>query len=127
VSLVLWLLDVPVAVVAGTAAVALTLAAAGLAIGVASYRHLGHALAPHHLVSGAGSLQRSRVVLELDGIIGWVVRQSWWQRRSGLATLVATTAAGPERVLVVDVPLGDAVRLADAATPGMLDEVLAGR
>ncbi len=125
-GLVLWWLDVPGSVVAGAAAAALALTAAGLVTAVASYRHLGHALAPDHLVSGAGSLQRSRVVLERDGIIGWVVRESWWQRRSGLATLIATTAAGPERVVVTDLPLGDAVRLADAATPGMLDEVLAG-
>ena len=95
-----------------------------LATGVASYRHLGHALAPGHLVSGAGALQRSRTVLERDGIIGWVVRQSWFQRRVGLATLVATTAAGPESVVVVDLPLAQAIALADAATPGMLDEVL---
>ena len=89
-----------------------------------AYRHLGHALAPDHLVSGAGALQRTRTVLERDGIIGWVVRQSWFQRRSGLATLVATTAAGPEQVVVVDVPLADAVRLADAATPGLLTPLL---
>ena len=82
----------------------------GVATGVASYRHLGHALAPDHLVSGAGALQRSRTVLERDGIIGWVVRQSWFQRRVGLATLVATTAAGPESVVVVDLPLAQAVR-----------------
>ena len=75
-------------------------------------------------MSGAGALQRTRTVLERDGIIGWVVRQSWFQRRVGLATLVATTAAGPESVVVVDLPLAQAIALADAATPGMLDEVL---
>ena len=32
-------------------------------------------------------------------------QQSWWQRRIGLADLVATTAAGAERVLVRDVRL----------------------
>ena len=61
-----------------------------------------------------------RTVLETDGIIGWVVSQSWWQRRIGLADLTATTAAGTERVLVRDVRLEVAVALADRATPGML-------
>jgi putative membrane protein len=120
-----WIAGAPGAVVALGLVVVALLAVAGVATGVASYRHLGHALAPGHLVSGARSLQRSRTVLERDGIIGWVVRQSWFQRRVGLATLVATTAAGPESVVVVDLPLAQAVALADAATPGMLSEVLA--
>jgi putative membrane protein len=124
-TLVAWVVGVPgELVVLGFAAVVL-LGAAGVAAGIASYRHLGHALAPDHLVSGAGALQRSGTVLERDGIIGWVVRQSWFQRRVGLATLVATTAAGPESVAIVDLPLARAVALADAATPGMLGEVLA--
>jgi putative membrane protein len=117
---VLWLLGAPAWTVGTAAAAAVALGLAGTVVGVMAYRHLGHALAPDHLVSGGGALQRTRTVLERDGIIGWVVRQSWFQRRSGLATLVATTAAGPERVVVVDVPLADAVRLADAATPGLL-------
>ena len=123
-TLAAWIAAVPGDVVAlGLVAVVL-LAGAGFATGMASYGHLGHALAPGHLVSGARSLQRSRTVLERDGIIGWVVRQSWFQRRVGLATLVATTAAGPESVVVVDLPLAQAIALADAATPGMLSEVL---
>ena len=99
---------------------ALLLAAA--AIGEATYRHLGHALAGDHLVAGSGQLARIRTVLETDGIIGWVVSQSWWQRRIGLADLVATTAAGNERVLVRDVRLEVGVALAQAATPELVRE-----
>lgn len=95
------------------------------AVGEASYRHLGHALAGDHLVAGSGLVARVRTALETDGIIGWVVSQSWWQRRIGLADLVATTAAGHERVLVRDVRLEVAVELADAATPGLLTDFLA--
>ena len=101
-------------------AVALLLAAA--AVGEASYRHLGHALTGDHLVAGSGQLARIRTVLETDGIIGWVVSESWWQRRIGLADLVATTAAGDERVLIHDVRLDVGVALADAATPGLLTD-----
>ena len=92
------------------------------AAGEASYRHLGHALAADHLVAGGGTFARIRTVLETDGIIGWVVSQSWWQRRIGLADLTATTAAGTERVLVRDVRLDVAVALADRATPGLLTD-----
>ena len=102
--------------------VAVTAAALALAalVGESSYRHLGHHLVGDHLIAGSGALTRVRTVLETDGIIGWVLRQSWWQRRVGLTDLVATTAAGAERVLVRDVRLDAAVALADAATPGLL-------
>ena len=119
---VAWWFDLPwewVAVVA----VLLLLGAA--AAGESSYRHLGHALAGDHLVAGSGVLARIRTVLETDGIIGWVVTQSWWQRRIGLADLTATTAAGAERVLVRDLRLDLAVALADRATPGLLTEFVA--
>jgi putative membrane protein len=100
----------------------------GVAVAETSYRHLGHALAadatdataPSHLVVGHPQVARVRTVLEADGIIGWVLTESWFQRRLGLADLVATTAAGAERVVVRDVPRERAIVLADAATPGVL-------
>jgi putative membrane protein len=101
----------------------------GLPLGAAaaetSYRHLGHALAPDaaapsHLVVGHPQVARVRTVLETDGIIGWVLTESWFQRRLGLADLVATTAAGAEKVVVRDVPRSRAIVLADVATPGVL-------
>ena len=114
-----WWFDLPWSWVAGLAVVLAVLAAV---VGESSYRHLGHALAGRHLVAGSGALARIRTVLETDGIIGWVVTQSWWQRRIGLADLTATTAAGAERVLVRDVRLEVAVALADRATPGLLTD-----
>ena len=103
-------------------AVAVTALALAALVGESTYRHLGHTLAGDHLVAGSGALARIRTVLETDGIIGWVVSQSWWQRRIGLADLTATTAAGAERVLVRDVRLDIAVALADRATPGLLTD-----
>lgn len=96
----------------------------GALLGEAEYHHLGHGLTDEHLVAGSGTLTRTRTALERDGIIGWVVNQSWFQRRRDLATLIATTAAGTERVVVRDLPHDRAVELADAATPGMLTEFL---
>ncbi len=104
------------------AAIGAALLALAAAAGEASYRHLGHDLAGDHLVAGGGTFARIRTVLETDGIIGWVVSQSWWQRRVGLVDLTATTAAGTERVLVRDVRLDVAVALADRATPGLLTD-----
>ena len=88
------------------------------------YRSLGHAVAGSFLVTRAGSLYRRRDVLQCEGIIGWNVRQTFFQRRAGLATLTATTAAGRQRYAVRDVPLGLALPLARRAVPGLLDDFL---
>lgn len=100
------------------------LVAGAMASGEASYRHLGHALTERHLVVGPPRIARSRTALETDGVIGWVLDQGWWQRRIGLVDLVATTAAGRERVVVRDVRLEVAVALAERATPGLLTDFL---
>ena len=110
-----WPWWLPVAVALGSATV-------GALVAEASYRHLGHVLTDEHLVAGSGALVRARTVLETDGIIGWVVSQSFFQRRAGLAHLTATTAAGGERVVVRDVPFERALSLAHAATPGVLTD-----
>ena len=88
------------------------------------YRSLGHALVGGFLVTRAGSFERRRDVLECDGIIGWNLRQSFFQRRSGLVTLTATTAAGRQRYAVTDVPLPMAVSLGNRAVPGLLTDFL---
>jgi len=88
------------------------------------YRSMGHALAGGALVTQQRSLGRRRDVLELDGIIGWNLRQTFFQRRAGLATLTATTAAGRQQYAVTDVPLPLAVSLGDRALPGLLGDFL---
>ncbi|GLW24768.1 hypothetical protein Mame01_48100 [Microbispora amethystogenes] len=88
------------------------------------YRSLGHALTSGYLVTRWGSLVRRRVVLRCDGVIGWTVERSFFQRRAGLATLTATTAAGGQSYQVRDVELAEALRLATAGTPGLLDPFL---
>ncbi|MGB3185610.1 MAG: PH domain-containing protein [Ornithinimicrobium sp.] len=83
----------------------------------AQYRNLGHGLTEHHVMSGHGAFSRTREVLERAGVIGWVIRQSYFQRRLGLATLVATTAAGSESVTIHDIPLELGIALAAATSP----------
>lgn len=86
-------------------------------------RALGHALADGHVVARSGSLVRRREHLATHHVIGWTVRDTWFQRRQGLVTLEATTAGGRQRVAVLDVPEDAALALAGAATPTLLAEV----
>ncbi|MEU1983381.1 PH domain-containing protein [Nocardia sp. NPDC019395] len=89
------------------------------------YRGLGHAVlpassgAPTWLVVRSGSLDRERSCLEAPGVIGWTVRQTFWQRRSGLATLSAATAAGKKVYSIPDVPLDRARTIIEQTTPGL--------
>jgi putative membrane protein len=89
------------------------------------YRNLGHEVLEHDLVSASGSLLRRRNVLARDGIIGWNLRQSFFQRRAGLVTLTATTAAGRQAYHVQDVTAAEALRVAGEALPGLLTPFLA--
>lgn len=89
------------------------------------YQRLGHALTDDYLVVRSGSLRGRRDVLQRSGIIGWNIQQSWFQRRAGLATLVATTAAGQQAYAAIDIPEGLAIELAHAAVPGLLTPFLA--
>ncbi|MEU7529719.1 PH domain-containing protein [Saccharothrix sp. NPDC042600] len=84
------------------------------------YRSLGHALTDRHLVARQGSLIRETVALQRTGIIGWRVSRSFFQRRSGLVTISATTAAGDGAYHVVDVAEADGLALADEAVPELL-------
>jgi putative membrane protein len=97
---------------------------AGALLAADRYRRLGHALAPEHLVVRQGGVRGRREILQRTGIIGWNIEQSWFQRRAGLVSLVATTAAGRQAYVALDVPESLAVSLADEAVPGLLTPFL---
>lgn len=80
-------------------------------------RSLGHRVGGGWLVTRAGSLQRRRDCVSASGIVGWTVRQTLWQRRAGVATLVAATAAGVKRYEVIDVPADSAWSIAATTSP----------
>jgi len=84
-------------------------------------RALGHRVDAEWLVARAGSLDRRRDCIAAAGIIGWTVRQTLLQRRAGVATLIAATAAGVKRYQVVDVPAELAWSIAAAASPWVAD------
>jgi putative membrane protein len=84
-------------------------------------RSLGHRVGDGWLVAQIGSLKRRRDCIAAAGIIGWTVRQTLLQRRAGVATLIAATAAGVKRYRVVDVPAELAWSIAAAASPWIGD------
>ncbi len=88
-------------------------------------RSLGHALTNRHLVSRSGTLARQHIALETQAIIGWTFSASWFQRRVGLTTLIATMAGRPQSVTVLDVPEGEAAAVARQGVPGLLEQFLA--
>lgn len=84
-------------------------------------RNLGHALTPRYLVTRSGSIVRSTCVVERSGVIGVTLRESFFQRRAGLTTLVMATAAGQESYTVPDVPVQDGVEVAAQLLPGHVE------
>jgi putative membrane protein len=84
------------------------------------YRSLGHRLTAGRLVTSQGTLVRRRSILATEGIIGWRIHQSWFQRRQGLVTLTATTAAGRQHYEARDVPMAQALAVAAAATEDLV-------
>ncbi|HEU5130074.1 MAG TPA: PH domain-containing protein [Glycomyces sp.] len=85
-----------------------------------SYASLGHGLHRGYLVARRGSVRRATVHLDRSGIIGWRVKQSVFQRRMGLMTLDATTAAGRGHYAAVDGDEHEILDFADAAVPELL-------
>jgi putative membrane protein len=120
---------VPVLVLAGVLAVvapdwtwqvALALVPFAALLGWDRYRALGHALTERYLVTRSGSAVRETVALQRGGVIGWRLHRSFFQRRAGLITVTATTAAGDGSYAVIDVGEAAGLALADAAVPDLL-------
>jgi putative membrane protein len=88
---------------------------------------LGHRVHDGWLVMRAGSVERRRDCLATAGIISWTVRQSPFQRRAKVATLVAATAAGIKRYPLIDVPEELVWAVAAEASPWVADSIWATR
>ena len=103
------------------AAVAVAGSPPAIAIALDTYRGLGHAVVGDYLVVRAGSLRRTTAALHLDSVIGWTIRQTVLQRRTGLVTLIATTAAGRGAFHTHDIDGPAGLRLALETTPALLN------
>ena len=76
---------------------------------------------PRWLIVRNGSLTRDRDCVQSAGIVGWTVRSSFFQRRAGVATVRAATAAGKGHYDVLDLLETDTWGLVEAVTPGAGD------
>ena len=120
ISAALWLAPVPTWI----AWVTFSLLPVMMLLAVDAYRNLGHALTSHHLVTRHGAGVRATIALRRSGVIGWTVSQSFLQRRSGLVTITATTAAGAGGYSVIDVGTAEGLAVARQATPELLEPFL---
>jgi putative membrane protein len=88
----------------------------GLPVGRARYTALGHAAGARTFAVRSGWLVREHVVLQRRAVVGWQVRQSAVQRRSGLATVVACVGAGRGGYAAVDMAAAEVAGFAAAAS-----------
>ncbi|MGO1974132.1 MAG: PH domain-containing protein [Propionibacteriaceae bacterium] len=80
-------------------------------------RGLGHRLDPGLVTVRRGSLWRRTELLHRAGLLGWNLRQTPFQRRSGILTLVATSAAASGAFRLPDVSEEQAAGILPSAGP----------
>ncbi|MFI7122768.1 PH domain-containing protein [Amycolatopsis sp. NPDC049868] len=106
------------------AALGVVLLPASVLLALDAYRNLGHGITGKYLVGRHGTVRRSTFALERDGVIGWTVKQSIFQRRKGLLTVVATTAAGSGAYSVYDAGEEQGLLFAEESVPELLTPFL---
>ncbi|WET81717.1 PH domain-containing protein [Amycolatopsis sp. QT-25] len=120
---VLGLLLTDVLLVIG-AALGVVLLPVSVLLALDAYRNLGHGITGRYLVGRHGTVRRSTFALEREGVIGWTVKQSIFQRRKGLLTVVATTAAGGGAYAVYDAGEEQGLLFAEESVPELLTPFL---
>ncbi|TKJ23455.1 PH domain-containing protein [Blastococcus sp. CCUG 61487] len=97
-------------------AVGVVLSLLGVPLGLGRYAALGHAAGERTFSVRGGWLVREEAILQRRAVVGWEVRQSWFQRRNGLASAVACVGAGRGGYLVLDMAADDVAGFAVAAS-----------
>ncbi|OOC00826.1 PH domain-containing protein [Amycolatopsis azurea] len=106
------------------AALGVVLLPVSVLLALDAYRNLGHGITGRYLVGRHGTVRRSTFALEREGVIGWTVKQSIFQRRKGLLTVVATTAAGTGAYSVYDAGEEQGLLFAEESVPELLTPFL---
>jgi putative membrane protein len=88
----------------------------GVPIGLARYAALGHATGPVSFSVRSGWLVREQAVLQRRAVVGWQVSQSYFQRRSGLATVLACVGAGRGGYAALDLAADEVADFTAAAS-----------
>ncbi|MFE5482910.1 PH domain-containing protein [Streptomyces sp. NPDC056527] len=102
------------------AACALVLTPLAVLLALDAYRNLGHGITGGYLVARSGTIRKTTVALQRGGVIGWTVKQSYFQRRVGVLTLTATTAAGEGAYDIHDADHSEGLAFAAEAVPDLL-------
>ncbi|MEU8245014.1 PH domain-containing protein [Nonomuraea sp. NPDC048916] len=106
---------------------ALLLTGLGVPLGLDRYRSLGHGYDGSRLSVRSGSLRRVQAVVERRAVVGWRLRQTWFQRRAGVFTLIAGVGAGKGGYSAYDVSRAQAVGLPAEVNPDWLAPFLEDR
>ncbi len=88
----------------------------GVPLGLGRYAALGHTAGPRSFSVRSGLLVREQAVLQRRAVVGWQVRQTLFQRRAGLATVVACVGAGTGGYAAVDMAAADVPAFTAAAS-----------
>ncbi|SFP10128.1 putative membrane protein [Geodermatophilus dictyosporus] len=100
----------------GLLAAGVVLTVLGVPLGLGRYAALGHVAGPRSFAVRSGLLVREQTVLQQRAVVGWQVRQSVFQRRAGLATVVACVGAGTGGYAAIDVAAADVGPFTEAAS-----------
>ncbi|MFQ1003118.1 PH domain-containing protein [Modestobacter sp. SSW1-42] len=93
----------------------------GVPLGLARYAATGHAAGPRSFAVRSGWLVREHAVLQRRAVVGWQVRQSPFQRRAGLVTVLACVGAGSGGYAARDMAADEAADFARAASGAWAD------
>jgi putative membrane protein len=88
----------------------------GVPLGLGRYAALGHATGPRSFSVRSGWLVREHAVLQRRAVVGWQVQQTFFQRRAGLATVVACVGAGRGGYAALDMAADEVAGFALAAS-----------
>lgn len=92
--------------------------------GVIAFRALGHAIAGEYVVFRSGLVSRATAALQRSAVSTIAIRESLLQRRLGLNTVSAMTAAGHGIYEAPDIAADEAIRFAADTATGILDPFL---
>lgn len=86
-----------------------------------AYRNLGHGLTDRYLLTRYGTANRHTIAMRRNGVIGVTARQTIFQRRAGVMTFGATTAAGDGVYLIRDADEHEGLAFVERAFPELME------
>ncbi len=88
-------------------------------LAISRYAALGHRVSERFVVGRSGALRRSTFVLQRSGVVAVTTRQSIFQRRSGVCSVLLASAAGEGSYTILDVTQSRAGELVEEVSGGL--------